>query len=119
MADIDPITVFRGDTLDIVITVRDSAGELVDISTATEIRWTMTDNVAGTLIAEKTLGAGVEIANSTSFVVALDSADTLAIQGATQDATAYHEATVSTADGGIYTVISGEIISRESNAEVV
>lgn len=136
MADIEPITVYRGDSLDVVVTVRDTNDELVDISSAQEIRWTMTDNVDGTLLVEKTLADGVDIANDTSFVVELSSDDTLLIPmplywpdlsvadgGATPtqdeiDASVYHEATVTTGDGSKYTVISGRIFARKSNAEV-
>lgn len=136
MADIEPITVVRGDALDIVVTVRDTEDELVDISTAEEIRWTMTQEVDGTLIVEKTLADGIAIANDTSFVISLSSADTLLLPnplywpelsvaggGTTPsqdeiDASVYHEARVTTGDGSPYTVISGRIFARKSNAEV-
>lgn len=132
MADINPITVFYGNGLDLIVEVRDDQGELIDISQATDIVWTLSENVGDAPIVTKNLISGVTIASNSTFIVSILPSDTklarniywpaLSVANFTGtpnqaqiDQSYYHEATVTTADGDVYSVISGRVFIRSSN----
>jgi hypothetical protein len=108
---------YAGDTLSIVITVLDDAGEPVDLSDATSIRWQMATSIrAAEPLVVKELGDGIELVDDTTsdFEVSLLSEDTENIAAGTY----YHEAEVILETAGLdpitSTVIGGNILLRPS-----
>lgn len=89
-----------GNDRDLVVTVTDAAGAVVDISAASAIRWSVSQlDESGTIplpksetaLLAKTLGGGITITNGPLgiFTVALPKADTESLRGSY-----YHEAEI-------------------------
>lgn len=89
-----------GNDRDLVVTVTDAAGAVVDISAASAIRWSLSQlDESGTIplpksetaLLAKALGTGVAITNGPGgvFTVALPKADTEGLRGSY-----YHEAEI-------------------------
>lgn len=127
--DVQNIVVFQGDDVRLLCTVKDDAGQLVDVSGATAIRWALSAQAGGAAIIEKTLGSGIAKGAPTQFYIDVDAADTAGLtataywpelKGAVSQTidrlsianSYYHECTVTAADGKKYTVMSGRWFSR-------
>lgn len=97
---------YAGDDKILEVTVKDLAGDVVDITDFIEIRWSMAKAVTRPPIIEKTLGSGIELINGGSgrFNVTLNSADTEALRQGVY----YHEAEVINMDGLVATVLAGQ-----------
>lgn len=91
MAD-QNFSMYAGDTKRIEVTVVDAAGDAVDITDFTSIRWKMAKTVKATAVLEKSLGDGIEIISGGSgrFDVTLETGDTESLRPGTY----YHEAEV-------------------------
>lgn len=133
--DVANLVVFKGNDLRLVCTVKDDAGLLVDISGASEIRFTISAAAGEAEIIEKTLtGGGIAISTDTVFYIDITDDDTnlltdtiywpelrhavcQRIDKASIANSYYHECTVTTAAGLKYTVMSGRWFSRTSTPE--
>jgi hypothetical protein len=96
--------IHAGDSRDIVVTVVDSQGGVVDLTGAT-IAWHLAQSArAAAPAVAKSLGAGIAITDGANgvFTISLDPADTAALSGLY-----YHEAEVTDAAGHRSTVLTG------------
>lgn len=93
-----------GDDLQVIIEVRDQDGQLVDISDAQDITWSLSNSPTTAAIVTKSLGVDISIASPTTFVFDLVPADTSALNGSY-----YHEAEIITSSGLTYTVLNGRV----------
>ena len=101
------LCIFRGDDLRVVVEVRDQDNQLVDISDASEITWSLSNSPNTAAIITKTLGVGISINNPTSFVFDIVPGDTSALNGSY-----YQEAEIVTSGGFTYTAMSGRVIIK-------
>lgn len=94
----------QGDDLRVQVTVKDSAGDAVDISGATSIRWGLARRLGDTPLLTKTLDAGEIIIPSDNLLYFdIDNTDSAAL-----DPGYYaHELEVITSAGLIYTPLQG------------
>lgn len=99
-----------GDYLELAVTVVDEAGDAVDISGASAIRYGISaigpgGGPQGPALVTKSLGSGIAITNGAGgiFTVTLASGDTAALLG-----TYFHEAEI-IVDGKVSTVFRGDI----------
>ncbi len=96
---------YAGDTKALEVTVRDAAGDVVDVTGAT-IRWQLAEAPGEpALVSKTTVGAGgVSIVNGAQgrFDVAIAAGDTDDLDGVY-----YHEAEVELLDGTVATVLAG------------
>ena len=99
---------FSGDDLRLQVEVRDQNGNLIDISSATEIEWQMArDNNSAPEITKTLSGGGIAIADPNTFQLDIGASETGALRGSY-----YHEAEVETDQGKIYTAIFGRVTIR-------
>lgn len=108
MAD---FSMYQGDTKILEVTVKDEAGVVVDITSAT-IRWQLARNAkTTTLLIEKETGDGITIIDGPAgrFDVAIDPDDTVGLKAASY----YHEAEVNDA-GVISTVLTGKATIKQA-----
>ena len=96
---------FAGDSKVLVVTVRDGAGAVVNITGAT-LTWEAARSTEETTVISKESGDGISITNPTGgvFEVTLDEADTDDLQGLY-----YHEAELTQA-GDTFTVLTGSLV---------
>lgn len=92
---------YSGDSRIIDVAITDEAGTPVDVSTATAISYIFYKS--GETLFTKTLSAGITVATST-VTVTIDPEDTEDLAG-----DVIHEMQITTAGGGIYTVLQGTV----------
>lgn len=98
-----------GDAVDIVCTVQDENGDIIDITNATEIEWYLkndeTDADVDAILTKKLTNTGeIEITNGTGgeFTIYIDTDDTTGESG-----TYHHRARLTDADGDRSTIFTG------------
>jgi hypothetical protein len=102
------IDMFSGDTLRVIVEVRDQSGALMDVSAAQTITWRAAPTPGGTqVISKSTSTANLTKTSGAGFFFDLLPADTAALDGRY-----YHEAQVVTSTGAVYTVMSGALRVR-------
>ena len=103
--------IHRGDSRNLVVTVRDEPGNIIDLTGAT-IVWEIADSVAGPALLSKTNGAGVTITDAAGgvFTVALTPADTLSLTRGVK----YHEARMTDAGGDRGRVVVDDITIEDT-----
>ena len=101
-----------GDFLELLVTVRDAEGAVVNITEATAVRWGLFRmapgvNPVGAVLLSKSLGSGIAITNGAGgqFTVTIANGETGAFAG-----TYYHEAEVIDGDGRVSTVLRGQFV---------
>lgn len=110
LAGANAFEIVAGDTRDLVVTVRDQDGAIVDISAATAIRWGMADAPGGTPLFEKSLGAGIALTDDGTdgrFTVRLLGPDTEDLAPGRR----WHEAEVALGDD-LVTVVQDVVMVR-------
>lgn len=102
--------IFSGDDLRIIATVRDQAGNLIDITNAS-IRWALSADSRSPKLLEKTTAltgsAAITKMNASEFFFDLVPADTQSLDGVY-----YHEVDITTSGGKTYTVLHGPAIIK-------
>ncbi len=106
-------TIYIGDTINLVITVRDDAEVAIDITGAT-VAWNLYDERIGSSLIAKTTSSGITLTTPLSgiFTIALSAADTAALS----EGVFYHEAEVTDASSNVSTVTTGHITVLVSRA---
>lgn len=101
---------YAGDTKDIVITVTNANGAVVNLSGAS-VRWALKKNVSASQNAYKTTSSGVTLTSPSAgvFTVRLSAGDTQGLQGRY-----YHEAEVTDVLGNVSTVTTGYVTIEPS-----
>lgn len=102
------LTIFAGDDLRVRVDVRDTFGDLVDVTQATEIRWQAFARIGDPPIITRSLSGGTIIVDGPSvFFFDLFPADTAANIGSFQ-----HEADIVNNVGDTYTVLQSRLTVR-------
>ena len=99
--------IVQGNSFDVIFNVTNSAGAVVDLSTASAIKYVIA-NAAGTPVITKTIGSGVTITNAAGgvFKANLTAADTASLEGPYR-----HEAVITFADGSVNTVVADAAVN--------
>lgn len=96
------IRVVQGDDLRVFISVRDNAGDPVDLTGATEIRWALARTFGDPILLEKTLAAAtISLTGDNAFFFDITAAES----GALSPANYKQEAEIVTAGGLRYTTV--------------
>lgn len=97
--------IIAGDSKQIVVTVTNTDGSLVDL-TASTVKWAMKHNPVMTNVVYKDTTAGITISNATGgeFTIQIDPTDTTGLTG-----DFYHEAELTDQTGNVSTVMTGRI----------
>lgn len=97
-----------GDTRRVRVTVEDSAGDPVDL-TSSSISWSFSsDNTAtGSQVVTYSLGSGIALIDAVNgiFEITIAPADTASVTAGKR----YHEAELTESDGTVTTVVTGTI----------
>lgn len=110
------IRVFRGDALRVWVPVRDPAGNRIDLSGVTDIKWAVATGVDATVAElQKTYtGGDITLPHAYKLVFLLSGADTAALTDTGNGTGYYHEARVIRGDGNPYTILTGRLYVRPS-----
>lgn len=98
------VSLIRGDSRDLTITITDEAGAPVDVSTAPTITYGIFDRGVSTALVTKALGDGISVVTST-VTVTLDPADTTSLTPGEY----FQELQIIMADGDVFTPLQGVI----------
>lgn len=100
------LCIYRGNDLRVIVTVRDTAGQLVDISAADEIWWEASPRPGGTPFIQKQLTASdITLGAPPQFFFDIDATESAAFPVGRQ----HHEALLKTSGGKFYTVLYGKL----------
>lgn len=100
------VTMYSGDSKTLTISIVDSDGAAIDVSTAAAVVYAIADSSRGPALVTKTLADGVSVAGST-VTVTLEPDDTEDLAGVY-----YHELQITDDVGHVDTAMSGTITVR-------
>ncbi len=106
-------TLHAGDDTTLDITVRDEAGDPVDI-TLCGLFWALSRVLGSTSILVKEIADGLTVTNASAgqFDIELESDDTQALHG-----TYYHEARMVDGTGAVSTILSGSVTVEQTQLQ--
>ena len=102
----DPVVIFRGDSAELVVTVRDKAGNVVDL-TGASIEWELADDIIAPALLTTSSGAGLAVTDAAGgiFTVTLAPAETAALTRGAK----YQEAKMTDAGGRVGRVVAEQL----------
>jgi hypothetical protein len=103
---------YSGDSLDLVVTVKNDDGDVVDISGA-DATWVLAPSEGRPSVVEKTTGSGISLTDAANgeVTISIDPSDTENKEGLY-----YHELQITDDTGNVSTALSGEFEIKRDTA---